>query len=143
MIEEANKIVDDYFRAKENGDFDLMKECFWQNENLFYIGSDKGEIWNGWDMISNYLKAQIISFESFKAKRKKLFEKELEKDKIFLFVEENEVTISLKGKSKTDSFIISILVEKIEGNFKITFLHRSLPSKEPSFPYSFGTVRFA
>lgn len=142
MIEEAAKIVDNYFRAKEMGNFDLIKECFWQNEKLLYIGSDKGEIWNGWDMISNYLKAQIISFESFKAKRKKIFEKELEKDKIYIFVEENEVTVSLKSKSKTDFFIISILVEKIENNYKITFLHRSLPSKEPSFPYSFGAVRF-
>lgn len=142
MIDEARKVVDKYFKAKEEGNFELMKECFWQDGDLLYIGSDKGEVWKGWDTISKYLKAQTITFESFKAKRKKIFEKEIEKDKAYLFVEENEITITLKGKEKTDFFIMSLILEKKNDEFKITFLHRSLPSKEPSFPYSFGTVRF-
>ncbi len=142
MIDEARKVVDKYFKAKEEGNFELMKECFWQDDDLLYIGSDRDEVWRGWDTISKYLKAQTITFESFKAKRKKIFEKEIEKDKVYLFVEENEVTITLKGKEKTDFFIISLILEKKNDEFKITFLHRSLPSKEPSFPYPLGTVRF-
>lgn len=142
MLEEARKLVEKYFQAKEMGNFEVMKECFWQDKDLLYVGSDRGEVWKGWDMISKYLKAQIISFESFTAKRKKIMEKELLKDRIYLFVEEDEVTITLREKTKTDFFIISIIIEKIGDEFKITFLHRSLPSKEPSFPYSLGTVRF-
>jgi len=142
MIDEARELVDKYFKAKEEGSFELISKCFWQNDNLIYIGSDKGELWKGWDTISKYLKAQTITFESFKAKRKKIFEKEIEKEKTYLFVEENEVTITLKGKQKTDVFIISLILEKIDNEFKITFLHRSLPSKEPSFPYSIPSVRF-
>lgn len=142
MIEEARKTIDNYFKAKEEGNFELLSNCFLQDENLFYIGSDKGEVWKGWDTLSKYLKAQFISFEKFKAERKRIFEKELDAGRTYLFVEENEVTVSFRDKKKTDIFIITIIVEKIGDDFKISFLHRSLPAKEPSFPYSFGSVRF-
>lgn len=142
MIEEARKVIDNYFKAKEEGSFELLSSCFLQDENLLYIGSDRGEVWKGWEKVSKYLKAQFISFEKFKAERKKIFEKEIEKDRVYLFVEENEVSVSFRDKTKSDVFIISIVVEKIGGEFKITFLHRSLPAKEPSFPYSMGSVRF-
>lgn len=142
MIEEARKVIDNYFKAKEEGNFELLSRCFLQDENLLYIGSDRGEVWKGWKKVSKYLKAQFISFEKFKAERKRIFEKELEKDRVYLFVEENEVSVSFRDKTKSDVFIISIVVEKIEGEFKIIFLHRSLPAKEPSLPYSIGSVRF-
>lgn len=142
MIEEARKIVDNYFKAKEEGNFELLSSLFLQDENLLYIGSDRDEVWKGWEKVSKYLKAQFLSFEKFRAERKRIFEKEIEKDRVYLFVEENEVTVSFRDKNKTDIFILSILVENLNGQFKITFLHRSLPAKEPSFPYSISSVRF-
>ncbi len=142
MLELARKVIDEYFKAKEENNFYLMSNCFWQDENLFYIGSDEGEVWKGWDLVSKFLKKQMETFERFKAKRKRLWEKEILKDKVYIFVEENEVTVKTLSEIHSNIFIITIIVENIEGEFKITFLHRSLPSKEAVFPYLKGAVRY-
>ncbi len=142
MLELARKVIDEYFKAKEENNFSLIANCFWQNENLFYIGSDEGEVWRGWDLISEFLKKQVEAFEYFNAKRKRIWEKEILKDKVYIFVEENEVTVKTLSEIHINIFLITIIVENIEGEFKITFLHRSLPSKEAVFPYLKGTVRY-
>lgn len=142
MIELAKKTIENYIRSKEEGNFELLSSCFLQSNELVYIGSDENEFWKGWEAVSKYLKQQLEAFKNFKSKVKSFYHKTIVEGKTYLFVEESEISVEIAGSKKKGNFITTYILEKTGEDFKISFLHRSHPSKEPIFPYSLKVIRY-
>ena len=142
-IEDASKVLDAYISALRAQDWEKLKNCFHCDEALSYIGTDAGEMWVGWEDAEPYLKSQVQSFERVVINREERQVREVAGLEAVLFVEKDEMMITMGGTRHDIKVRLTGIVEKRNGRWAIGHLHRSIPSHKPAVVYKeYPAIRF-
>lgn len=64
---EIRSTIEQFFRAMDSQDLALMQQLIPHSESTLHIGTDKGEIWKGWQIINDATKDQFEGLEYYKA----------------------------------------------------------------------------
>ena len=64
--EEVAQILDDFWRAIENKDFDRLSEIIAHDTDMVFFGTDENERWAGWEVVKEALQKQFTAFKSIK-----------------------------------------------------------------------------
>jgi len=59
--------IKQFFRAMDTQNLELMKELLPHESEMIHIGTDKDEIWKGWDILMEATREQFENLEYYKA----------------------------------------------------------------------------
>ncbi len=64
---EIRAAIEQFFYAMDTQDLDLMAEVIAHDAAMVHIGTDRGEIWRGWDELWNATQEQFATLQYYKA----------------------------------------------------------------------------
>ena len=98
--DEVKSTIAQFFDAMDSQNLELMKQLIPRSETTTHIGTDEGEIWQGWEVLNEATKEQFQGLEYYRATIK-------------------ELTINL-SESKTVAWYFHHLDAEIKSNENIT-----------------------
>jgi len=125
---EIRSVIEDFFHAMHTQNYELMERLIPVEENMVHIGTDKGEIWKGWNVLMSATHEQFKDLEYYKAEIRDLSVNFSSNHKTAWYFHYLDAEIkSTNGISKWEGARFTGVLEKREGSWKIMQTHVSLP----------------
>jgi len=135
-LDAARQMLDRYFTAMMDGDWEQLASCFSHDDTLVYLGTDETEIWQGWREAEPFLRSQIENFERVAVDRTPLHSRLTPAGDAVLFAERARMVILSRGKEHQVQVRLSGALERREGRWVITQFHRSVSPTRPVVAYT-------
>lgn len=126
--EEVKTIIQQFFSSMNNQDFKLMEHVVANDDRMVHIGTDKDEIWKGWDELHAATLEQFDGLEYYKAEVKDLQIHVSATGKVAWYSHLLDARIKANGNTtKWKEARFTGVLEKREGQWKLVQTHVSHP----------------
>ena len=125
---EIEKVIDLFFHAMDTQNFDLMKSLLPEDATMVHIGTDKDEIWKGWNTLMEATEEQFQRLEYYKASIHDLNVNFSQSNTTAWYFHLLDAEIKSNGKlTRLEKARFTGVLEKIDGSWKIMQTHVSVP----------------
>jgi ketosteroid isomerase-like protein len=126
--DEVKAIIKQFFKAMDTQDLETIKKLIPKTNTTIHIGTDKGEIWKGWQMLSNATEEQFEELEYYKANIRDLTVNVSENDDIAWYHHKLDAKIKSCGNiTRWKDARFTGVLQNIDGQWVMAQTHVSLP----------------
>lgn len=125
--------IKQFFRAMDTQDLELMKELLPKESDIVHIGTDKDEIWKGWDILMEATRKQFENLDFYKANIHDLTINISKSGDTAWYFHLLDAEIKSGGNKTTwNNARFTGVLEKRDGRWKLMQTHVSLPESATS-----------
>lgn len=125
---EIESTIRHFFRAMDHQDYDLMERVLARDNEMVHIGTDKEEIWKGWEELWDATEQQFSDLEHYKAKIRALNITVSNTKRVAWYSHLLDADIkSGKSRWKWEGARFTGVLEKRKGLWKLVQTHVSIP----------------
>ena len=125
---EIHTVLENFFRAMDTQNYELMESLMPKEENMIHVGTDRDEIWKGWDVLMAATREQFESLEYYKADISDLTVTFSSDGNTAWYFHYLDAEIKSSGNiTSWDKARFTGVLEKREGDWKIMQTHVSIP----------------
>lgn len=130
---EVASTIKQFFRAMDTQDLELMKDLLPKESEMIHIGTDKDEIWKGWDILIKATRKQFENLDYYKANIHDLTINISESGETAWYFHLLDAEIKSGGNINTwENARFTGVLEKRGGRWKLMQTHVSLPESATS-----------
>jgi|SRR3972149_11206555 len=134
--QQLQQVLDDFVRAHEEKNLDLLLSCFSDKPDITILGTDEDELWVDKVSMGEAQKREYGTFDKITLSvRDKILKINRSGESAWFYMKVNWYVESKGTKSTFDGVRTSGVLEKEDNNWKIVQLHTSLPVKGQAVPY--------
>lgn len=120
--------IKQFFRAMDTQDLELMKDLLPKENEMIHIGTDKGEIWKGWETLIEATREQFEDLEHYKANIRDLTINISKSGDTAWYFHLLDADIKSAGNATNwDNARFTGVLEKRGGQWKLMQTHVSIP----------------
>lgn len=131
---DVRDVIDAFFRALDTQNFDLMQQITGRDADMVHIGTDVGEIWNGWDELRATTREQFEGLEYYEAQVRDLSVHVSPAGDVAWYAHLLDARIKSKGSAehRWQGARFTGVLERREGRWVMVQTHVSLPESASS-----------
>lgn len=125
---EIRSVLEHFFHAMNTQNYELMASLMPEEENMVHVGTERDEIWKGWDVLMAATKKQFDNLEYYKADISNLTVNFSPDGNIAWYFHYLRAEIKSSGKiTRWEKARFTGVLEKRDGDWKIMQTHVSVP----------------
>ena len=126
--DEVRSTIEQFFHAMDTQNLELMQQLIPRSETTTHIGTDEGEIWQGWEVLNEATKEQFQGLEYYRATIKELTINLSESKTVAWYFHHLDAEIKSNGNiTRWRGARFTGVLEKKNGRWLLTQTHVSIP----------------
>lgn len=126
--DEVEATLRQFFRAMDTQDYDLMMQLLPESPTMVHVGTDRDEIWRGYEHMRRDTRRQFATLESYKADIYDLTVHFSDDRQIAWYMHRLDAEIrSESGLTRWDGARFTGVLKKMDGQWKMMQTHVSVP----------------
>ena len=125
---EIRSVIESFFHAMDSQNYELMERLIPREKNMVHVGTDKGEIWKGYNTLMKATKEQFKNLQYYKAEIHDLTVNFSASGNTAWYFHLLDAEIKSKGNiTSWENARFTGVLEKIGGEWKMMQTHVSIP----------------
>lgn len=125
---EVRATIEAFFDAMNNQDLEAMQKLIPKSDQTVHVGTDKGEIWKGWEVLNKATKKQFEGLEYYKANIRDLTVNIAESKNIAWYFHKLDAEIKSRDTiTRWKGARFTGVLQKIDGQWVMMQTHVSTP----------------
>jgi ketosteroid isomerase-like protein len=126
--QEVRATIKAFFDAMNNQDLEAMQKLIPKTDKTVHVGTDKGEVWKGWEVLNKATKKQFEGLEYYKANIRDLTVNIAESGNIAWYFHKLDAEIKSRDSiTRWKGARFTGVLQKIDGQWVMMQTHVSTP----------------
>lgn len=128
--EEVKATIEQFFEAMDTQDLNAMKKLIPETDSTVHIGTGKGEIWKGYNILNDATEEQFEGLEYYKADIRDLTVTVTESRDVAWYFHKLDAEIKSRGNiTRWKGARFTGVLQKVDGQWVMAQTHVSIPEQ--------------